>query len=569
MNEFFLHEQLCALESVANQYPAGRACGGRIREAADRIASRVYRVAVIGEFKKGKSSLINALLGSEILPTDILPMTAAINRVTYGERKRIVVRYKDGGSEERTLEELLDFGTKYDARRAETAKTVREIEVQYPSVFCKNHIELIDTPGLNDSEHMTEVTLGILGEVDAAVFVTSAREPLSMTEQESILMLMGRPGIRHILFVITCIDVFRPGEEQDRVIETIRNRLMENTLSAAEERYRDSRELLEKSRRILKRPELYAVSSLLAMKGFVRDDEALLEESRFPQFKSSLLDNLTAAQSADMKERTIDAAEEVSVCLEDWRKAAAAELEAERARLEDWAEAFRRYAGTAQVQLVQHLQRMDAALTRRGLPLDGAVDGGELESAGRKLLIARLAAIRSDTATDAEIRSVLRGAAQEVSQLYAGTCRSMACWTREEMDRVERALEDLRESAGIPSLRQRLDAWREETEFPRFRWTEDPVPGQSDLLNADVIQTALRALRASLRELGGAMDEYIRSWRVILLRQVREDGERTELLTGLESELRGLRDRRSALELSHRQNRRQVETIRAKLRDVR
>lgn len=569
MNEFFLHEQLCALESVANQYPAGRACGGRIREAADRIASRVYRVAVIGEFKKGKSSLINALLGSEILPTDILPMTAAINRVTYGERKRIIVRYKDGGSEERTLEELLDFGTKYDARRAETAKTVREIEVQYPSVFCKNHIELIDTPGLNDSEHMTEVTLGILGEVDAAVFVTSAREPLSMTEQESILMLMGRPGIRHILFVITCIDVFRPGEEQDRVIETIRNRLMENTLSAAEERYGDSRELLEKSRRILKRPELYAVSSLLAMKGFVRDDEALLEESRFPQFKSSLLDNLTAAQSADMKERTIDAAEEVSVCLEDWRKAAAAELEAERARLEDWAEAFRRYAGTAQVQLVQHLQRMDAALARRGLPLDGAVDGGELESAGRKLLIARLAAIRSDTATDAEIRSVLRGAAQEVSQLYAGTCRSMACWTREEMDRVERALEDLRESAGMPSLRQRLDAWREETEFPWFRWTEDPVPGQSDLLNADVIQTALRALRASLRELGGAMDGYIRSWRVILLRQVREDGEHTELLTGLEAELRGLRDRRSALELSHRQNRRQVETIRAKLRDVR
>lgn len=121
----------------------------------------------------------------------------------------------------------------------------------------------------------------------------------------------------------------------------------------------------------------------------------------------------------------------------------------------------------------------------------------------------------------------------------------------------------------MPSLRQRLDAWREETEFPRFRWTEDPVPGQSDLLNADVIQTALRALRASLKQLGGAMDGYIRSWRVILLRQVREDGERTELLTGLEAELRGLRDRRSALELSHRQNRRQVETIRAKLRDVR
>ena len=52
MNEFFLHEQLYALESIAKQYPQGLDCGQRIRKTSDQIISRVYRVAVIGEFKR-------------------------------------------------------------------------------------------------------------------------------------------------------------------------------------------------------------------------------------------------------------------------------------------------------------------------------------------------------------------------------------------------------------------------------------------------------------------------------------------------------------------------------------
>lgn len=143
MNEFYLYEQLCVLEGIARQYPAGRAYSAQARTAANQLVSRLYRVAVIGEFKKGKSSLINALLGSEVLPTDILPMTASINRVVYGEKKSITIHYKSGTTEERTVEELLDFGTKYDAQKAERAGTVREIIVHYPSVFCRNHIELI------------------------------------------------------------------------------------------------------------------------------------------------------------------------------------------------------------------------------------------------------------------------------------------------------------------------------------------------------------------------------------------------------------------------------------------
>ena len=143
MNEFVLHEQLCELEDIANFYPAGKEHAKRFREAADRIVSRLFRVGVIGEFKRGKSSLVNAIIGAEVLPTDILPMTAAVTRVTYGTQRRILIQYKDGSQEERTLEELIDFATKYDPEKERTAAKIREIQVTYPSVFCKNHIDSV------------------------------------------------------------------------------------------------------------------------------------------------------------------------------------------------------------------------------------------------------------------------------------------------------------------------------------------------------------------------------------------------------------------------------------------
>ena len=163
MNEFELYQQLKEIESIAGQYTSGKAFIPEIKKAADSISSREYRVAVIGEFKRGKSSLVNAIIGSEVLPTDILPMTAAITRVTYGTERKILIRYKDGHTEENTVAQLMEYATKYDEQKAKRAAAVEEIEVSYPSPFLKNHIDIIDTPGLNDTDKMTEVTLSVLG----------------------------------------------------------------------------------------------------------------------------------------------------------------------------------------------------------------------------------------------------------------------------------------------------------------------------------------------------------------------------------------------------------------------
>ena len=64
-------------------------------EAADKLADSVVYVAVVGEFKRGKSSLINALLGDEVLPTGVTPVTAAPTLVRFGEVPRATVRLSD------------------------------------------------------------------------------------------------------------------------------------------------------------------------------------------------------------------------------------------------------------------------------------------------------------------------------------------------------------------------------------------------------------------------------------------------------------------------------------------
>ena len=87
MDHFALYHNLCAIRELLAHYPAGQSLVEQIDLQLEQFSSRRYRVAVIGEFKRGKSSLVNTLLGTEILPTDILPTTAVVNRILYDPLK--------------------------------------------------------------------------------------------------------------------------------------------------------------------------------------------------------------------------------------------------------------------------------------------------------------------------------------------------------------------------------------------------------------------------------------------------------------------------------------------------
>ena len=133
-----------------------------IRETIDKSDDDHFEVAIVGEFKRGKSTLINALLGQEVLPADVLPATATLNRVTYSEEPYVQVEYKNGTSERVDIDQLENYVTKLTCEAEERAETVKEATVYYDTDFCRNNVDIIDTPGLNDDEQMTNVTLSIL-----------------------------------------------------------------------------------------------------------------------------------------------------------------------------------------------------------------------------------------------------------------------------------------------------------------------------------------------------------------------------------------------------------------------
>ncbi len=513
MNEFFLYKQLCELESIAAQYSQGREFSNIIRDTAGQISSKKYRVAVIGEFKRGKSSLINTIIGADILPTDVLPMTAAITRLVYDTERKISINYKDGRIESRTIRELFDYATKYDSDKEKTALSVRDIEVRYPSAFCKNHIEIIDTPGLNENESMSAVTLGVMGEVDAAIMVISAKEPLSMTEQDLIVDLINQPGIRHIIFVVTFIDAMNSEEDKDTIIDFICERISETVFNRIINEYPEN---AVKAEKILKSPNIFGVSSRQASEAFKTGDENLLNESRFPKFKEELLALLTAAQTADMLPKTMRIINAIKTDITNWQKHDADALQYERLKLYDYVVGLKDYCENGRKSLVRFLEDMDLQLAKNGVTEDG-INTSELEHRGQKIFIKHLTSLNSEIYTNENIRAALEKAAEEVAELISEAGVSIENDIRQNMESVEKHFEEIRERAGLPNdeLYNAID--EAITEFPRFEWRDGSAIDTDDLRDFDIMPFVMKAFKDSLDAYGTGINQFICNWRAVLL----------------------------------------------------
>lgn len=568
-NDYQIYEQLCKISSIASLYPKGQPFAGKVRETADRIASQLYRVAVIGEFKRGKSSLVNALLGTDVLPTDILPMTAVITRVAYGESKKISVRYKDGHTEERTVEQLIDFATKYDEAKAQTAKSIQEIQVSYPSVFCKNHIEIVDTPGMNDDEAMTAVTLSVLGEIDAAVMVVSAAAPLSMTERSLVLTMIAEQGIRHIVFVITHIDVVSDEEEEkDRLLSFFGDRIRGDLLQDAEKRFCEDEDLLNKARNILKDPDVFGVSSVQAMKGFVKDDEALLKQSRFPQFKKSLLTLLTAAQSTDSILKLADAAKDIQNHLDVWYQSAQQDLENQSAQILTYREQYQQYFQNGKNHLLPLLLDMDARLQAASAPNRVTTTDPAADTV-RKIFIRHLSALRKQDDTHSAVLHILQNACAEAEAYLQQEAEQTKDRVHREMQTVYTTFSKSRpvyaasdtETQYASALNRSLAVWQENTPFPVFHWHINPIPVLDDLTAVDIMPHIQSAVTASLEKYQTEIERYIASWRVVLLQHNQALIADTSVLKLLEKHAEETASQKSLLSVQYTLHKTQLEEI--------
>lgn len=205
-----------------------------IDEVLKRVQADSFTVAVVGEFKRGKSTFINALLGKEILPSDILPCSATLNRVRYGLTPSVTVKFKDGHEDQVAVEKLADYVTKLTEESEQTAASVKEAVVHYPVPFCQNNVEIIDTPGLNDDVNMTEVTLSVLPQVDAAILVIMAQVPFGEFERDFLEKKLLSSDLGRVMFGVTGIDRFNRTEDANKLIKHIEDRIHKYVLQRAE-----------------------------------------------------------------------------------------------------------------------------------------------------------------------------------------------------------------------------------------------------------------------------------------------------------------------------------------------
>ena len=172
-----------------------------------KLASNQLHLAVLGQMKRGKSSFINALLGAEILPTGVLPVTAIITEIRYGPTPEAAILYSNGRRETVDLDTLADYIT--ESGNPGNKKQVASVELAYPSPFLASGIILIDTPGIGSTHaHNTRTTEAYLEQVDAGIVVLSVDPPI--TEVESQFLRNLKEEIPKLFFILNKIDAVSP-----------------------------------------------------------------------------------------------------------------------------------------------------------------------------------------------------------------------------------------------------------------------------------------------------------------------------------------------------------------------
>lgn len=244
-----------------------------------QISDMRYFVTVVGEFSRGKSTLMNAVLGEAILPTALRPTTAVLNFIHKSEEKQVVVHYSEGREEiiPWTREAMKEFS----ALRQVDCEAVQYMELRAPLSGLPEDIVFVDTPGVNDvSEQRMDVTYRYIPLSDAVLFVLSARQPLSQSEWDFLQDFVSMGDLRQFFFVVN----FKDTVDEDELRETLAGIRQRLTKLLPPEQIR-----------------LYPLAAKQAVAAREEGDEPALEASGYTAFQMDILQFLQSGERRQEK----------------------------------------------------------------------------------------------------------------------------------------------------------------------------------------------------------------------------------------------------------------------------
>ena len=288
---------LAGMETVCGSLEmeeARRALAG----SREKLENHRFAVGIMGEFKRGKSTVINSLLEQEIMPSDIRPCSATMNRVTYDMQPHAELRMIDGTTRRISVDELTDYVTKLNSDNESRAANVEEAVVYYPCRFCQNGVDIVDTPGLNDDERMNKISEEIIPKLDAVIMVIVPGSPFSMSEAEFVRNKLMSSDLGRLIFLVNKIDTVRKAEDRQTVLDSIKAKIQETVLEKMEDLYGGDSKQYQDAKAKLGSIRVFPFSALDALEGKQSGDQDLIRRSGTVPFEEALTRMLTEERGA-------------------------------------------------------------------------------------------------------------------------------------------------------------------------------------------------------------------------------------------------------------------------------
>ncbi|MCK5914369.1 MAG: dynamin family protein, partial [Desulfuromusa sp.] len=185
---------------------------------------------VLGQFKRGKSTLLNALLGEKLLPTDILPVTAIPTFISSADEINVRVFFETETDPVQFApisdQSLAGFLTEYvtESGNPNNQRQVKRVEIGHPAEILKQGVVLIDTPGIGSThKHNTEVAYQVLPQCDAALFLVSPDPPITAAELDYLKEIQQR--LPRTFFLLNKVD-FLDQEEKVASLKFLADQLV-------------------------------------------------------------------------------------------------------------------------------------------------------------------------------------------------------------------------------------------------------------------------------------------------------------------------------------------------------
>lgn len=190
-------------------------------KAITKRRTEPFSLVVLGDFKRGKSTIINAILGKSIAPVNVAPETFTINSISYGETPSAEAVLKNGQRITLTADDLVR--DRLEKLMRAFPDTLDYIDIRDNAELLKE-IRIVDTPGLSDLDCLDKQVQDYLVNADAIIYVASALSPFSESEQFFLASHIRPMSFNKLYVLVNMIDAMNSEEDMERIINRVRER---------------------------------------------------------------------------------------------------------------------------------------------------------------------------------------------------------------------------------------------------------------------------------------------------------------------------------------------------------